>query len=639
MLDRVRKSSKDEEKKDEQSTLQEIQTPAGDETKPQTASVKNGIHSTGNISDEAEGKEEERPTKRARKEASGTRPDAEMTASADDEQPTRADVNTASAGSSSAVSTTNNNPVNSTSQETARRARKSSRTKAQPAAASKPPPETRQLRSRSYPQNPAPAKKPSAHSSKTSMNLRKRSAVNNTSTLARREAAQATGPVSNVYKEHRRSIDVGECEVCLHPYALSYLSKHRNKVHGLAHTTYGCPYCLTTFSSLESRLAHIKERHPGKPAHWTGCSNLNNVKAHLYACPLCPAHFTHSGLACHMGSSHHTSIDAFAGQVYIKCPFCLSSDCKQVGRFPSEQELKEHIAKKHKGYFLLDDFKPPADRVFTRPGGDKPVSTAAAPKKPPPPPQESSDDDEEEEDVWEEEEGDDEEHWERLDHNGLIKDYLYGDYVAVDFGMGGLSTAITAVEDQLTTLQETTKGAPDEDYIAEMKLYNKGLKDRKQKADAERIEKERHREEVEKKLMELEYENRNKKKKKRSAEEIEYDAFIDRPISFAAATRESARKTSCPFGEDCELCVSHDQDPETDSSGQLIDAPSCRTNVVGDSLNVPQSPDADDGDSRRGGRSRRGRRVDPTTRSLLMLHEMKHSLGFVAGYNAGYFRR
>ena len=222
---------------------------------------------------------------------------------------------------------------------------------------------------------------------------------------------------------------------------------------------------------------------------------------------------------------------------------------------------------------------------FTRPASKS--VPPPQPKKPPPPrrPQESSDE-ESEEDFSEAEEGDEseEEHWERLDHSGLISDYLYGNYVPVDFGTGtpSLSVAIKAVESQLKIL-ENTKDATDDDYVAEMKLYNKGLKDRKQKADAERIEKERHREEVQNKLMEIEYKNRNKKK--RSAEDIEYDEFLQRPISFGSSARESERKTaSCALGEECELCYCHDEEPETDSAGQLIDAPSCHTNVVGDSV-------------------------------------------------------
>ena len=493
--------------------------------------------------------------------------------------------------------------------------------------------DTRQLRPRKRVKyDESEPTKPVARTTSTGMSLRKRASI----PLQKPSAAGLIA--NNAYNEHRRSIDTGECEVCLHPYALTYLSKHRNKVHGLAHTVQGCPYCSDIFNTPQERLKHIQTTHKGKPAHWSveGCDNLDNVKVHMYPCPLCPAHFTHSGLACHLGMSHLTSIDAF--DIYCKCPFCMSSpdNGKQLSTFRSEQDLREHVAKRHKGCYLLDDIKPPPDRVFTRPASK---SVPPQLKKPPPRPQgprpQETFNEESEEYLSEAEEGDasEEEHWERLDHSGLISDYVYGNYAPVDFGTGtpSLSIAIKAVESQLKILEET-KDMTDDNYVAEMKLYNKGLKDRKQKADAERIEKERHREEVKNKLMEIEYKNRNKK---RSAEDIEYAEFLKRPISFRSAARESERKTaSCALGKDCELCYCHDEEPETDFAGQLIDAPSCHTNVVGDSLKAVSRSLVDDEDETKRGRRRR---VDSTTRSVLMLRELKQSLHFVAGYNAGYF--
>jgi len=202
-----------------------------------------------------------------------------------------------------------------------------------------------------------------------------------------------------------------------------------------------------------------------------------------------------------------------------------------------------------------------------------------------------------------------------------------------------LSSAIDAVDSQIQDLSQAAKSSND-DNVTEMKLYNKGLKDRQQKADAERIEKERHKEQVQQVLLRIQYENRNARKKKKAAVDVEYDEFLDRPISFAMASRESARKKAadCPFGDECELCVFDDAEPETDSSGQLIDAPSCQGTVVGDSLKAAVAEEEDDGNYGKRGRARRGKRVDKNTRSLLMLQEIKHSLEFVEGYNSGYVR-
>lgn len=226
-------------------------------------------------------------------------------------------------------------------------------------------------------------------------------------------------------------------------------------------------------------------------------------------------------------------------------------------------------------------------------------------------------------------------HWVELDHTGLTADYAYGDFVPISFG-NTLDSAIEAVDAQLSILESSIAN---DDYAAEMKLYNKGLKGRQQKADAERIEKERHREEVEREILQVQYENRHKKK--RSQADIEFDGFLARPIYFAPA-RESARKSTCPRGKECDLCVSAEE-PETDAPDRLIPAPSFVLKAATDSLVNVTELESNPADKKRGTSSRtRGRRernLNRTARSVLMLHEMKHSLRFIQSYNGGYFVR
>ena len=232
-----------------------------------------------------------------------------------------------------------------------------------------------------------------------------------------------------------------------------------------------------------------------------------------------------------------------------------------------------------------------------------------------------------------------EQHWEKLDYTGLISDYLYGDFVPTTFGTT-LESAIEAVD---TKLQELDSGkVAGDNYAAEMKLYNKGVKERQQKADAERIERDNHKEEYERMLRELEYKNRNKKK--RSAVDIEFDEFLTRPFKFTSARVSTRKSKNCSLGKECGLCKPDEQYPETDIAGGFIEVPSFHAEAIKDLLrNVGEAEleEANQGGNKRAPPSRalRGRSINTTTRSVLMLHEMKHSLRFLRSYNEGYFKR
>jgi hypothetical protein len=312
----------------------------------------------------------------------------------------------------------------------------------------------------------------------------------------------------------------------------------------------------------------------------------------------------------------------------------LTGDGKQLARYQSVEDLRTHIAMKHKGCFLLDDiktpFEPTARQQCIHPIPPPEIRTRTPSRKAQDNPPVQEEQQEVQDSPFFEEE---EQHWEKLDHTGLTADYAYGDFVPTTFG-NTVASAIEAVDAQLEALEsdEITRN----DYTAEMKLYNKGLKDRQQKADAERIEKERHREEVERTLLQLQYENRNKKK--RSPEDIEFDEFLARPIYFAPM-RGSVRKSTCRRGEQCDLCVSAEE-PETDASDRLIDAPSFIMKALTDSWrNTNEQVGSDPADKTRCSLSkalRRGRNFNRTARSVMMLHEMKHSLRFIQSYNEGY---
>ena len=231
--------------------------------------------------------------------------------------------------------------------------------------------------------------------------------------------------------------------------------------------------------------------------------------------------------------------------------------------------------------------------------------------------------------------------WQRLDFRGLVSDYKYHDFDPIDFGCS-LESAIAAVDFQLKMLQNKNLHSVDDDiYFAETRSYAKSMKERRQKSDSERIEKEQNREEYEKRVMEYQYYGA----KKRSAEDLELDAFLERPILFSAR-RESSRKLRCPIGSSCDYCSK-----PIDMAGPLTEAYVC-SDILAPCVRLSDVKDAwrestagmnsepvSKGKYKAPRVRRAGRNSNKSQHAFYMLSETKHSLIFIQRYNKGYLKK
>jgi hypothetical protein len=286
-----------------------------------------------------------------------------------------------------------------------------------------------------------------------------------------------------------------------------------------------------------------------------------------------------------------------------------------------------------------DNEEEDADEIFRKPAGSTSV------KKPPATPRravaaakpniaESDEDDEEGADL---DHGD---HWSRLDYRGLISDYKYHDFDPVDFGYT-IESASEAIWEQLEVLKEKNlSSVDDEAFVAETKMYSRSMQERRQKSDSERIEKERNRDEYEKRVMEYHYYGT----KKRSAEDLELEAFAERPVHFAQ--REPSRNLVCPKGLICDYCTNPDDEPgaqERHDLGSDIFLPFVRPSDIRDTWREStagmEAEPIGKAKSKTTRSRRTGRNSNKAQHAFYMLNEMKHSLHFIQMYNRGYFEQ
>ena len=231
--------------------------------------------------------------------------------------------------------------------------------------------------------------------------------------------------------------------------------------------------------------------------------------------------------------------------------------------------------------------------------------------------------------------------WQRLDYCGLLSDYKYHDFDPIDFGCF-IESAREAIDYQLRVLQEKNlHSVDDEIYLTETRIYAKSMQERRQKSDSERIEKERNREEYEKRVMEYQYYGA----KKRSAEDIELEAFLERPVHFSAR-RESTRNLICPIGSSCDYCSKPGEKVGTPLGAYVcseILAPCVRLSDIKDAwrestAGMNAEPVAK-GKYKAPRLRRTGRNSNKSQHAFYMLSETKHSLIFIQRYNKGYLKK
>jgi hypothetical protein len=226
--------------------------------------------------------------------------------------------------------------------------------------------------------------------------------------------------------------------------------------------------------------------------------------------------------------------------------------------------------------------------------------------------------------------------WKSLDHKAVISDYVYGGNSMLEFG-DTAATAYQAVTDELEKLGPIQHSV---EYLEEEKIYNRTLVARGRMREAEKAARQRE-------LMEHDEngEGLSKASRKKTPEQIEYEAFLARPIIYDSDIKSSELKKCCheAEGHKCFLCSVPEPYNEVDESA--VPAPGFRpiklTEPWRDSK-VDEEPEltvvGKRGKASSLPKRPPGRRASRTSsnRKVFMLTELKHTLRFIDRYNQGY---
>ena len=442
-----------------------------------------------------------------------------------------------------------------------------------------------------------------------------------------------------------------ECEACMQVFLPSYLYRHRKRSHPhLTSNTFGCPYCWKKerFKSMEERDAHVLKMHPGQPLHFTE-DEMNKKKLYIYACPKCDTAMAYSDLKVHLNQVHDEDFENVKHMITCTCPFCLQGPKPRRPTFLTADALLDHVNLCHPGCSIsgkkwilrtelgvcpvVDDSssKPlPKGRKKKSPGPRARVRKLMV--EPPmqrknkrivsSPPQSNS------------KSSPPDFYWFALQPDILVKQakisgmpHRKGEHI---------DSILTTVQDKIFQIQEREmnfpklKGEKDdaEDYLAENRLYFRGIRERKNMAEGEALEKANFKDKCEERQRLFDYQNRGKKK---SREELEFEELLTRPFRWQSSSRSKiTRRGKCPFQDDCYLCnVSPHDKIETTN---II--PSRGFRRIAD-CDLPDDFDTGEEKSQTDEASSsqriRPRRNDKD--NLRKLMELKHSLEFVKEFN------
>jgi len=368
--------------------------------------------------------------------------------------------------------------------------------------------------------------------------------------------ASASNPQSSTNRTARKrngieSMECGVCEVCFRIFSASYLQTHRKRSHNISPDMFGCPYCSQCLISAQNRELHIQRKHPGKISNLSE-EEIARTKILPYLCPLCSSPpYTLFALRTHL-RGHNVQFNDVHHLIRCICPFCPLDGNNEHVTFETADQLDEHVKNYHEGCNLIGMRLKRRAPLGTKKSGKEPVKKAEAPSvveavMASDSSQESTTSTEEE--SW----------WAPLSHHGLIAQVQELDKdICISTPIDSAILTIASRLDKVQKLASRSKKSDDDDrnekdYLAENRLYLRGVRERQRKADSERLEKEKYKEKVEERLMLWRYQNRGKPKKTKA--EKEEHALITRPIRFEQ--RKSQRLTGdniCRVGDDCPLC-------------------------------------------------------------------------------------
>ena len=463
-----------------------------------------------------------------------------------------------------------------------------------------------------------------------------------------------------------KGLECAVCDKCLKIMPLSSLQEHRRNAHKLARNIFGCPYCKAEMTSASGRRDHIEQRHPRKPTT-VSKEELFRSRPLTFLCHLCDTlPFTKVDLQHHLRNSHRSCAD----EISCICPFC-----PQVGYklFKTEGELEAHVTKEHKGYHVVGlslsnspapDRKRPRKENAQDEEGNKRFKCierrqVALKQKQPAKTLINC--------------GKKKNTWKPLSYVAILRghseflSFLNTNDTCKDPVIAVIEEKLRLTQISMSMPANVSKNNDDEkEYTAEIKLYQRGLRERQGKSDSERLEKEKYKAKCEQNILVWKYENRGRQKSKA---EIEETALTSRPIVYTQ-TRIRAEpglsEKTCFLGDGCSLCngeyakcvVTESEIkraegdimkvipiPLNDLSGGEILSPTFRK--------IRHDSDFDEEESERnmlqnwkkGGnevygmtRGRREERIKKAKERFLQLQEMKTSIDFIQKYNQGLIR-
>jgi len=444
-----------------------------------------------------------------------------------------------------------------------------------------------------------------------------------------------------------QNADTSECEACLQLFLPAYLQRHRRRCHQLSPEEFGCPHCTTQpFQSMHDRFKHIQKFHQGLPVELSA-KDKAKTKLYLYDCPKCNCSMTYGDLRDHLQSEHELDINDVVSILTCTCPFCLLHSKPVRRKFQTIEGFLSHVKSDHKGCTVI--------------GMRLKIGENSGPV------------------AWNASNNVQMKHIKKEDNtftdaesnndrgkNSLLQDLYWDDFTVDNIDLGDIEgilqvrnktieSLIREVNGKIKRLEQRTNGHiddDDDDFIAEQKLYIRGIRERTNKAESEALEKAMFKDKCEEMQRLLDYQNRGKKK---SPSEIEYEELLRRPIHFAATIlKASNRSDACFIGETCDLCgTDHACQLVTASEiskagGNIKDAlekaiigqkvvfiPSLKFKRIEDS-DLPNDRDeasVEKVDVDEKIQTRRGSGSDKI--QLWKLYELRHTLEFMVRFNAG----
>ena len=448
-----------------------------------------------------------------------------------------------------------------------------------------------------------------------------------------------------------------ECEACLQLFLPSYLQRHRRRCHSLGPDMFACPYCkdMVPFRTMKDRHVHISKFHAGQPFQVSD-EKKSRTKLYLYNCPKCDVAMTYGDLRDHVHVSHDgDDIRLLLHNVTCTCPFCLRGSQPEQRTFMTTDALLLHVKKNHKGCSVIG-------KKLKLDGADTAITTRAIGA--------DDEDDEDDHDHDQNEECEQEEfeptssaasantsssaedfYWYALSadisiQQSNVKGIACKPGQSADSILEMIDAKLERYEEQLGSKKE---GKKDDDYLAENRLYIRGIRDRTNKAEGEALEKAAYKDKCEENQRWLDYQSRTKKK---SPEQVEFEELLYRPFHFerASGATVGTRRDKCSFGDNCELCNGSyatwivTEKEVAEGGGNVAQAVNLLRSTM-DRKAIPSRsfrkvtdddlPDDIDLDSKPAASARRVRTRRNDDTELWKLKELKHTVEFIKEFNRG----